>query len=197
MHIEAFLFGLTLAVSIGPIALLILNTSVNRGTAAGLACGAGAASADFTFALIAFTAGAGLLAILDANRQLIAIFAAALLCVLGAWLLTEAWRQRKKSIQRPAPAGPGFVTTYLLTLANPLTILFFAAWIGSQQTNVAWTTILTISLAVFTGSFIVQAGLAFGGGSLRGLLSPRVLLAANALSGIGILGFGIFRFTRL
>lgn len=197
MHIEAFLFGLTLAISIGPIALLILNTSVNRGTSAGLACGAGAAGADFTFALFAFTAGTGLLAFLDSNRQLIAACAAALLCMLGAWLLGQAWRQRNRSIERAAVAGPGFVATYLLTLANPLTILFFAAWIGSQQSNVAWTTILTISLAVFTGSFIVQATLAFGGGSLRGLLHPRVLLVANALSGAGILGFGIFRLAQL
>lgn len=197
MHVEAFLFGLTLAIAIGPIALLILNASVNRGTSAGMACGAGAASADFTFAFITFTAGAGLLALLDANRALIAMIAAGTLCALGLWLLSQAWRQRHHDIKRRDVAGPGFVTTYLLTLANPLTILFFAAWIGSQQTNLGWTAILTVSLAVFAGSFLVQAALAFGGGALRGLLHPRVLLAANAVSGAGILGFGIFRLLQL
>ena len=54
----SFFFGLSLALAIGPIAILIINQSVNCGTFTGILSGLGAALADFTYALVTFTFGA-------------------------------------------------------------------------------------------------------------------------------------------
>lgn len=193
MLLEAFLFGLTIAIAIGPIALLILNASISRGVMAGVACGAGAATADFTFALIAFGAGTGLLALLDAHREAIALAGALVLCALGAWLAITAWRNRNTGVSAAEARAPGFAVTYLLTMANPLTVLFFAAWLGSRPAGAAATNIPALALAVFAGSLLVQTGLAFAGGGLRRLLSPSLLTGANLASGVGIFAFGAVR----
>lgn len=197
MFIEAFLFGATIALAIGPIALLIVNTSFNRGVKAGLACGVGAAFADFTFALGAFLAGANLLGLLAAQRDRIAAVAALVLCGLGAWLVWRAWRERGRGATAAVAGGPGFLATWLLTLANPLTVLLFAAWLGSRRSEVAPADSLLLALAVFSGSLLVQAALAVSAGAFRAQLArPGALYAANLLSGAGILAIGILQFVR-
>jgi len=51
-YIQTFIFGITLAISIGPIAILILNRSMNCGLKNGVLSGLGAATADLTYALV-------------------------------------------------------------------------------------------------------------------------------------------------
>lgn len=197
MYAEAFLFGLTIAIAVGPIALLIINASINRGLRAGLSCGAAAASADFSFALLTFTVGSTALILLEAWRAQIAVAAAALLFALGAWLIWQAWRSRQQCCTAAVAAGPGFFATYLLTLANPLTILFFAAWMGTRRAEVTIADSILLALAVFTGSLLVQTLLATGGSVLRPLLArPATLFAANVASGLGIMAFGVYRFAQ-
>lgn len=197
MYMEAFLFGVTIAIAIGPIALLIVNASLTRGIAAGIACGAGAASADFTFALLAFTAGSGVLALLDAWRDTLALVAATVLCGLGAWLILLAWRERHRDIAAARIGGPGFRATYFLTLANPLTIVFFAAWLGARRAGIGGADVFGFAFAVFAGSLLVQIALALGGGLLRRIFAqPGARLAANVLSGLGIFGFGVLQLAR-
>ncbi|MBW3568312.1 MAG: LysE family transporter [Proteobacteria bacterium] len=196
MHSEAFLFGLTIAIAIGPIALLILNASLDRGVLARLACGVGAACADFTFGVVAFSAGTALLTFIDDNRDYVSYVSASTLCGLGIWLLLQAWTSRTNSMERKRQSI-GFTATYLLTMTNPLTVLVFAAWLGSHHVVLEWSAILTVSLAVFAGSLLVQASLAFFGGVLRTRIRREGLLVANMASGAGILAFGAYRFLQL
>lgn len=197
MIIEAFLFGITIAIAIGPIALLIVNASINRGMKAGLACGAGAAFADFTFALCAFLAGQTLLAPLETQRGRISEFAALFLCGLGAWLAWQAWRRRDALHVAQGVRDPGFLGTWLVTLANPLTVLLFTAWLGSRRMSVSPTDSFLLALAVFSGSLLVQSALVLSGGALRPLLArPGTLFAANLLSAAGIVAIGVFQFIR-
>jgi hypothetical protein len=46
--LTALLFGATIAIAIGPIALLIINVAATAGLRPGLAAGSGAAAADFS-----------------------------------------------------------------------------------------------------------------------------------------------------
>lgn len=195
MFFEAFVFGVVIAFALGPIALLIVNTGINRGIPAGLACAAGAATADFTFALAAFGGGAALLSLLETHSAMIVQFASVVLCLLGCWLMFDAWRSRAVAA---APArSPGFLATYLLTAMNPMTVLFFAAWLASRRNDVVAGEVIPLALAVFAGSLLAQSVLALAGGSLRPLLMRRnTLLVANLLSGAGIFAIGIWQFMR-
>lgn len=57
-EVKAFIFGISLALTIGPIALLIVTIATRDGLIAALWSALGAGSADFTLALAAFFAGA-------------------------------------------------------------------------------------------------------------------------------------------
>ena len=68
--LQSFLFGVTLAAAVGPIALLIVNYGISRGFRAAFAAGCGAAVADLLYAMLAFVAGAQLLVWLEDKHAL-------------------------------------------------------------------------------------------------------------------------------
>src|SRR3954470_10917272 len=89
----------------------------------------GVATADLTYALIALTIGAALSSALSAHRSELQLFSSLLLFALGIWLAQNALRSTpSRPVDQPAP---GLVRLYLLTLANPLTIVLSWRLLGS------------------------------------------------------------------
>lgn len=81
--LKAFLFGLTLAVAVGPIALLILGYGTRHGLRAGGPAALGAALADLTYALMAFFLGNRLAPHLEAHTAGLRLTASLVLLGLG------------------------------------------------------------------------------------------------------------------
>src|SRR5512136_93542 len=63
--VEGLLAGYGIAIPVGAVAILIVNTSIRCGFAVGFMAGAGAATADVLYAILASTAGAALTATLQ------------------------------------------------------------------------------------------------------------------------------------
>lgn len=192
MHVVAgsFLFGITLAAAVGPIALLIVRAGLEQGFSTALRCALGAASADLLFAGIAFTAGAAALARLEALRAPIELVGACLLVLLGAWLAFTALRHPPRGA---APRrGFGYGSTLALTLVNPLTILFFVSFASQLDFDSRGALIAAAVFAIFAGSLCVQLALAATGAFLRRRIGdPRLVRALNVASGLGIAAFGM------
>lgn len=191
--LKSLLFGLTVALAIGPIALLIVNYGVTRGFAAAARSAFGAGLADFTYAIVAFVAGDLLVARLQAHRTVFEIVAACILLLFGIYMLASALRA-----QRPVGAAPAtgtrneLVTTYGLTLFNPLTLIAFAGFAGQLPLAGSTARALVLAAAVFIGSILVQLALAAAGAQLgRWLRSAAALKLLNVASGLGILAFGL------
>jgi threonine/homoserine/homoserine lactone efflux protein len=190
MH--AFLFGVTLAVAVGPIALLIMNTSLQAGFRAGISCALGATLADLIFALIAFHLADQLVPLLQEHARLVQLLAAAVLILFALHML---YQLKRAANAMPAPAHSSkryFFTTFALTVVNPLTVLAFGSFalqLAANQTQAA-ASVLALSAAAGTGSIAVLMVLGAGGlGRLLG--NGSWLRALNALSAVGILLFGL------
>lgn len=196
-QLSAFLFGVTVAIAIGPIALLILKAGVERGFAAGARCGLGAAMADLIYAIVAFSVGTTLVRLLEAHRPVIEAIGACLLIALGLWIAVSALRGPGEVSARLAPLRYGFGTTFALTLVNPLTIVIFTSF--ASQIGLAGSAgeVGALAFALFLGSLVVQLALAALGAVLhRSIRDHRVLSALNLLSGLGIAAFGIHGLLR-
>ena len=190
--LKSLLFGLTIALAIGPIALLIVNYGVTRGFAAATRSAFGAGLADFTYAIVAFVAGDLLVARLEAHRKVFEIVAAGMLVLFGIYMLASALRVHGPvSTARASGTRNELVTTYGLTLFNPLTLVAFAGFAGQLPLAGSTARALILAAAVFTGSILVQLGLAAAGAQLgRRLRNTTVLKSLNVASGLGILAFG-------
>lgn len=193
--LKAFLFGITIAIAIGPIALLVVSTAIGHGFFAGSRIALGAALADFTLAGVAFSAGEVVTAALTGIGQALPIFSALVLMGFGGWMVRSALRRAGEGTPERPVAGPrpvGTLATLLLTLANPLTIIGFVAFALSGLPRMGPGGIAAHALAVFLGSLIIQLALAGTGAGLSLVLSPSLVRALNLASGLGIVGFGVY-----
>lgn len=192
--LPSFVFGVTLAFSIGPIALLIIHYGLTAGRRTALFSGLGAALADLTYALVGFSFGYGIAALLKEYKTVFTIFSSCVLILMGVYIIGTAWKSQslqRKELQKGS--SKVLWTTYCLTIMNPLTILLFAAFAGNFHSS-GPVCIIKNAFAVFAGSLLVQVILAVSGAYLGNYItnvsSIRLL---NIISGAGIVLFGLIR----
>ena len=192
MH--AFVFGFSLAIAIGPIALLIVHNGVNHGLRMAVLAALGAASADLIYAWLAFAIGSEVINTLTAYEDFIRASSALLLIAIGAWLVWKTLRFRAAD-PNATPAhrtAPGFWVTLGLTLSNPLTLVIFFGFAGQLSPGGDSSSTTYYALCVFVGSLVVQLALALLGASIgKWLANTRVIGVLNFASGIAIVAFGV------
>lgn len=203
--LKGLLLGFSIAAPVGPIGVLCIRRTLADGRDAGLASGLGAATADALYGCIA---GFGLTVI----TSLILGLRTWLNLVGGLFLLYLGVRTY---LSRPAQeaaraSGSGLAGVYLstlaLTLANPMTILSFAATfaglgIVSRPTGAtglgAYGGALSLVLGVFAGSALWWLLLSGGVSLLRERLNAGFLQWLNRISGLILIGFGLWSLVAL
>jgi threonine/homoserine/homoserine lactone efflux protein len=92
-----------------------------------------------------------------------------------------------------------FLSTLGLTLANPPTILAFAAIFAGLGlvSDADYTVAALIVAGVFLGSASWWIVLAAGAGWLRGRIGPGLVRGINVVSGVSILAFAFWQVSRL
>lgn len=195
---RAFAFGFTVAAAFGPIALLLIHTGMARGLAGALPAATGVAVADFAYSLIAFAGGSSIAAALHAERLVVGIAGSGILIAVGLWMLWGSLAKTPEAGgQRSNRSAAGFMETFLLTLANPLTILLFVGFCGQLPLSMRWSQAAYFSAFIFLGSLPVQIGYALLGSALRTPVRDGPLAnAVNQASSAGILLFGAYGVLR-
>jgi putative LysE/RhtB family amino acid efflux pump len=191
---KGLLLGFSIAAPVGPIGVLCFRRALEQGFWPAVAGGLGTAAADAAYAAVAafgITAVSALL--LDFQRTLAILGGAALL-----WLGVRASLSRP--VDRPAEAGERglasmFAATFLLTLANPSTILSFAAvfaglgLVGAMSGGAAAG---VLTLGVFAGSMLWWMLLAGTVSALRKRVSRATIVWVNRASGLLLGAFGVY-----
>ncbi|MBV8090323.1 MAG: LysE family transporter [Alphaproteobacteria bacterium] len=187
--LKGILVGLVIAVPVGPVGIMCVRRTIFEGKLVGLVSGFGAATADAVFGIIA---GFGVTAVADLllgyQWWLRGIGGCALLLIGGNSL------RAKPQVQLDSPPDPeslswDFLSTFLLTLANPVTIFAFAgifAAIGLSGADATFDRAALLVLGVWAGSLLWWFGLSFGLVSFARSLEASHLAWVNRASG-GIL----------
>ncbi len=191
--IRGLLIGLSIAAAVGPISILCIQRTLERGQLYGLVSGLGAATADAFYGSIA-AFGLTVISTFLLNQHLwIRLLGGIFLLYLGIKTFTR--RPAEKAAVAQAHSFPGaYLSTLLLTLTNPTTILSFIAifaGIGVGGASKSYLSAATVVGGVFLGSALWWVILTGGVSLLRKRFTPRWLLWINRCSGIGILLFGI------
>lgn len=129
-----------------------MNYGINYGRKTSLLSGLGAALADLTYALLGFgfSYSYGLVAILQSNQKFLNFFSAIILIAFGVYMLVSAWRKKSERSEGTTSEKPpnALLTTYLLAVVNPLTILLFVAFATDMQSRY-WGEVFVNAFAVF------------------------------------------------
>lgn len=185
--------GAIIAMPFGPVGMLCLGRAIAMGLRVGLLSGMGAAAAD---ALYGAVAAFGLTFVSDFLAQNARILqAAGGLFLVGMGLRLALSKAAPKPAETPKRRYAGaFVSIFLLTLTNPMTVVGFLAifaGFGLGQTEVRSGEATAVVAGVFCGSMIWWAAIAFGGKLLRLRLLARMRTIKRVSGGL-IAVFGLW-----
>jgi threonine/homoserine/homoserine lactone efflux protein len=189
--LKGLAIGFSIAAPVGPIGVLCIRRTLADGRTAGLASGLGAATADGVYGCVA---GFGLTFISDKliSQQLwFRLIGGAFLCYLGLKTLLA------RPAEQAAPDGSdgligAYISTFFLTLTNPLSIFAFAAiFAGLEGASGNYVSAGALVLGVFIGSALWWLTLSTGVSLFRTKVTPHGLRWVNRISGLIITGFGL------
>jgi threonine/homoserine/homoserine lactone efflux protein len=192
--LKGVVIGFAIAAPVGPIGILCIKRTLIGGRLSGFYTGLGAALADTIYGCIgAF------------GLTLISSF----LLGIGGWLkgiggLFLLYLGLKTYLEKPAKEREDvrelghlkdFITTFFLTLTNPMTILSYMAilaGLGLAETQGNYTSAGLLVFGVFLGSLAWWLVLAELVTLFRKRVSGKVFLWINRLAGVIIIAFGIY-----
>jgi threonine/homoserine/homoserine lactone efflux protein len=177
------LAGYGIAIPVGAIAVLIVQVGMRCGFTCAVSAGAGAASADLAYSVLAVTGGAALAGAVESFGRPFRWASAGVLIVLAARGLYSI-RGSPTNVQATLPGRREYAGAYAkffgLTVINPLTVVYFAAFVlglGVVEDLSAAEGILFVA-GVFLASLSWQTFLAGIGALARRKLPRRFQVAA-------------------
>lgn len=194
LWLRGFALGFAVAASPGPIFFLCVRRTLAQGRLTGLFSGFGVATADALYAAAATFGMAALTAGFAAGRRPLAVVGGVLLVLVGARILLERTRATEPA---DAPTRRGlawaYVSTLGLTLANPATIVSFAALAATLGPGTGGSPYrpASVVLGVLLGSAAWWCVLVIAASLLRARLTPNVVRWISAVSGLAIVILGI------
>jgi putative LysE/RhtB family amino acid efflux pump len=188
-----FVIGIVVAAPVGAMGILCIQRVLAHGWRAGMATGAGIATADAGFAALAAFGVA-------AVSQWMIAYQAPLRIVGGLGLLWLGWRALRTPPAHAAAVAvdsPRLSVLYSsavgLTLTNPMTIMAFAAIFAGAglvaQAGAGSAVVVTLGVAI--GSLSWWLALSTGVWAVRHAVSDRVMLIVNRVSGGLLMAFGV------
>ena len=201
LFLKGLLVGFSIAAPVGPIGLLCLQRSLNSGRRAGLASGLGAASADAVYgalAAVGFGAAAGLLV---EHLAWLRLGGGLFLLYLGVATWRASPPQTMARTDGGLRVGQAYLSTFFLTLTNPLTILSFIGifaglGLGPAASGGLWRAALLV-LGVFLGSAGWWLFLSSAAGWAGARLQAGGLRTVNRLAGAILAGCGVWQLAGL
>ena len=194
--------GIVIALPVGPVGVLCVRRTLFEGPSFGFISGLGAATADTIFGVIA---GFGLTIVRDFMLRFQNWFGAAggvFLVYVGIRALLRRGDEEPEPVEGEALFA-AYVSTFALTITNPITILAFAAIFAKVGVSAQGGYLDTGALVagVFCGSLLWWLALSFGIAGLRRLVGTvrlvwlnRISGAILTVSGAGLLGAALLAF---
>lgn len=191
--LRGLIIGFSIAAPVGPIGVLCIRRTLAEGRASGLVSGLGAATVDAIYGGIAGFGLTFLSSILISQQVWLRLIGGAFLCYLGLKTFLATLAEQAASAEGNSLVG-AYASTFLLTLASPITILSFAvifAGLGIVGAAGNYVSAGVLVLGVFLGSALWWCILSAGVGAFRATFDLHRLQWVNRISGVIIAGFGL------
>ncbi|HZL46647.1 MAG TPA: LysE family transporter [Opitutaceae bacterium] len=190
--------GFAIAAPVGPINLLCLRRSLADGRRVGFVSGLGAAAADTSYGILAAIGLTAVTSFLVGHRAWLQFFGGLFLVALGVGTMRAG--KARRDLAAPLQVGrlrDAFISTYVLTLANPMTILAFTSVFATL--GLGWQAGQTLEAleligGVFLGSSLWWLTLTMLAGTFGHHLDDGTLQWINRIAGGVMAAFGLWQF---
>ncbi|HOP03435.1 MAG TPA: LysE family transporter [Tenuifilaceae bacterium] len=194
--VKGILIGLLASIPLGPIGVICIQRTINKGRLSGFISGLGAASADTIFATIAGFSLTFIISFIEEKQIAFQAIGGIVVVALGAKIFfTNPIRQLRRHKRKKNSLTEDFISVLLLTITNPLAVFFFLALFaafGVVSGQTTWFLSLITLGGVFLGAGLWWYALTSLVNLLRNKFRLKQLWWINKISGITIFILGIF-----
>ena len=194
LFVKGLIVGFCLAAPVGPIAAICVQRTISKRWISGVVSGMGAAAADAVYGAVAAFGATIISEFLITERQWLQRVGGVILIVLGLRLLFWTKIEERKNGGSNRSLVGDFMSTFMLTLTNPMTFVAFAAIFTTMGIGaVRGHSILTAELVggVFAGSALWWLILCGGAYLVRDHFDFRKLTTINRATGVFVMAVGI------
>lgn len=189
------LLGLSLSAPIGPVNAAQLDKGIRGGFLHAWFVGLGALSADLLYMLLVYF---GVVHFLNTSfmKSFLWLFGFFVLTYIGIDSLKQAGKIPDGGMRGSEPLRKSFLSGFFMSVSNPLSILFGLGIYGSVLAQAAahmrTQDLIINSSAIIVGLLVWDFTMAGFASVFRKLLTNRVLMLISILSGLSLIGFGLY-----
>ncbi len=188
---KGILAGLSVSVLVGPIGILIIQKTVNKGLLSGFISGIGASLSDVIYAAIAALSLGIIISFVDDHRLAFDFIATAILIILGIHIYRKnPVEDVKHHRQRSNSYISDLFSTFALTIPNPLVVFVMLAVFAKFNVSVErgnWLELSALILGVLIGANLWWLVLTNLVSAFRNKFNIRVLWWFNKIAGASVI----------
>jgi threonine/homoserine/homoserine lactone efflux protein len=202
---RGIVLGLMIAAPVGPVGLLCIRRTVQKGLLIGFATGFGAAFADALFSAVAAFSVAAILDLVQNYKLSIHVLGGAFLLIV-AW---HTWHDTPRQPQEDAPerrllgrlgsrlgnTAKALVGSFIITLTNPVTLFAVLAVVATFGGLRSHGEAIIIVSGVFTGSALWWLILSCGVALVRHRLTENTVKWINRATGVALAVIAVWAIT--
>lgn len=193
--IKGIIIGLFISVPLGPIGILCVQRTLSKGRKHGITTGLGATTSDLVYTVITLFFIGFVVDFIEEHQLIIQAIGSLIVILFGIFIFknTPAHQKIKDTNSNNNLIGD-FVSSFLLTLSNPL-ILFvlialFARFEFLNESTTLFHNILGI-LSILVGAFLWWSTLTFIVSRFNDKMTYRGIKLINHIVGIVIMSIGL------
>ncbi len=193
-------FGVMVSAPLGPLGVLCIQRTINKGFLSGLVSGFGAAMADIIYASIAGFGISIIADFLEAQQLIIRALGGIVLIVLGYMIfMSNPVNQLRRHKAKKSSYLGDFISSFFITITNPLTVVVFGVAFTSVGLNQGHSlqSVILILTGVFLGALFWWTGLTFLVNVFRSKIRLRNLWWINKITGVLVAIFGLVVFISI
>lgn len=186
--LQGFLIGICTSVPVGPVAILCIQRTLQKGRVTGFYSGMGAATSDFIYALIAIFGLSFVMDFINEHEFAIQLVGSILIMMFGVVIFFQNPTKniRRKSSNELAPYWQDYMTAFAMTITNPLMIFMFMGLFARMEflvDSAGWWEDMFGMLAILAGSSIWWFTLTLLASTFHNKFNIRGLWILNKITG--------------
>ena len=196
------MIGFVASIPLGPIGVLCIQRTLSKGRMSGFVSGAGAATSDFLYAVVAAFSVSIVTDFINEHQRLLEIVGAVVLICLGVnMLMAKPAKFRRRNNRTNINLWQDYVSTLFLTLSNPMALIVFLAAFSLIGASGSRAQQAMMVCGVLMGALCWWLCLTLMVGLFRHKLTIRRLLYINRIAGaviiVLVLSTVIIEFARI
>lgn len=192
---KGILVGLFVSIPLGPIGMLCIQRTLNRGQRYGIATGLGASASDLLYTIVSLFFLSFVLDLIEQYKFAIQISGSVILIIFGYFIFnSHPSAQPKPHESKQFSIFGDFITSFGLTLSNPLVLFVLIALFAKFEFITNKSTFIEIAFgigSILSGALLWWSVLTLLVSKFRQKLNINGLRTINKITGVIIICIGM------